>query len=71
MFRAADTHALGSKPIQAKRDAIAGVTFRQKDVNSEIAPVKVPVAEVGTRPAVGSNLLILMVSAVGIEPTTY
>jgi len=31
--------------MTAKRDAIAGVTLRQKGENSEAVPVKVPVAE--------------------------
>ena len=31
--------------MTAKRDAVAGVTLSQKGENSEVVPVKVPVAE--------------------------
>jgi hypothetical protein len=35
--------------MAAKREAVAGVTLRQKDKNSEVVPVKVPVvAQIAT-----------------------
>lgn len=44
-YVAADPERFSHIRMAAKRNAVAGVTLRQKGENSEVVPVKVPVLE--------------------------
>jgi hypothetical protein len=58
-------------PMTAKREAVARVTLSQKGEDSEVVPRESPCSRAPGTDSLARKRLKELVSAVGIEPTTY